>query len=63
MNTYNEWYYMMLLESMKQKDKEINDAQYKQVELELPLPAEYPPGVEDAEEKDEPPRGVIIFNM
>ncbi len=59
METYDDWYYVELLDLMKQKDKDNNEEFYKQIELELPLQYEDPPVVVKKEEAE---RGVIIID-
>lgn len=62
MDDGNEWLYGKLLEHLKQKEREKEEALYKQLELELPLYIPQPIG-DEVKENEDGYRGVIIIQL
>ena len=63
MDNGNEWLYGKLLEHLKQKEREKEEALYKQLELELPLIIPEHIGDEKVKEEEDGYRGVIIIQF
>lgn len=61
----DEWYYSELLELLREKEREKEEAYYRPIELELPLYEQPQPiGDERPENKEEEKnRGVIIIDL